>query len=449
MIDPVRSRPLRSSSSVSRAARIATALALVAATEVAAAEFTRVASSFETDKPFGMFLDVAFDRTQTRGKITREWYQDGKITDVTELRYTGIDTRMNIDAHLGLYRDLEFYFQLPIVFAQDRSWGYAFGTTDQNSTLGRNCIDAAGNALPAPSNPSNPGPNTCTPGNGTGRVFAGGDGSKSFRGGLGDLSFGLAYAIFNEKRDDTKPTWVMRFTYTAPSASVLDPSAPTSETARGAIGERVHRYTFATQLSKRVGYADPYFGLHYTLPWVGPGAYSNCSKPSASNQGAPENCNQGAWSLTETGIRPAHTGGFVFGAELVPFERVDAHQKIAFDFRGWLTYVSEGRYYNELSDLNGKLNYTSDYAQLGAHLGLVAHAAEFFRLTAYASLAYNTEHFLTNEGVGLDGSGKPGIIDQPVERNPNYDWRMDRTSRRFRIEETTVFRILVQGTFSF
>ncbi len=415
---------------------------------VNAAEITRVASSFDDKKPFGMFLDIGFERTQDKAKITREWYQDGRggLTDVTELRYLLTDVRLNLDAHLGLYKDFEFHFGVPIVFQQDRGWNFSAGTDATNSTLYRNCSNAGGMGCENPA----------VQGRGTGRLFevndpGGPTPTISYRGGLGDLTFGLAYAFFSQKRDDTKPTWVVSVDYTAPTSPVLNPSIQTATDKRGAIGDRIHRYKFATSISKRIGPADPYFQLHYTLPWRGPGAYSNCDDASAARMGRPMNCGIEIWDREETGIQPAHVGGFVFGSEFNLFERAAMNQKIAIDLRAWLTYTSEGRYHNEMSDLFGKLLYNSDYMQVGGHFGITGHAAEFIHLKAYASWAYNTEHFLTNENIGsdLNNNGTVDVSNAPQEINPNFDWRIDRVGRRFRISEQMVFKINVSVSFNF
>lgn len=417
------------------------ALQLATGASARAAELTRVASSFEEKDPFGMYLDFAFDRLQDKGKITREWYQDGQLVDVTELRYVNYRTAMPLDLHLGLFRDLELHVGVPIVFQDDREWDFAANTTADNTTLYRNCSDARGNGC-------------ATPGQGEGRLFE--IPARSYRSGLGDFTFGLAYAPYVQKKDPSKPTWVLRFDWTAPTASLLNPSAPTSTSSRGNIGERLHKYTFSTAISKRISFAEPYFQLHYTLPWRGPGAYSNCDNASNMTMGHAENCGVQVWTRAETGIKPQHTGGFAFGSELNLFEREELHQRVAFDLRAWMTYFSEGRIYNELSDLFGKLLYTTDYAQAGGQLGFVGQAAEFIILKASVSLAYNTEHFLTNETIGKDldppdtpGHGTVDVSTNPQEFNPNYDNRVDRTGRRFRLEEQFLFRVQITATFNF
>jgi hypothetical protein len=416
--------------------------ALVCATSLGApaAEITRVASSFEEKKPFGMFLDFTFDRVADKGRVAREWYeQQGTLKDVTELRYQKYETALGIDVSLGVFRDLELRLGAPIIFQSDRAWNLAAGTDLGNSTLVRNCSNARGDGC-------------ATPGKGTGELFDVNSPMASYRSGLGDFTFGLGWSPFVQKKDASKPNWVVRLDYTAPTATQLNPSQPTSSSSRGNIGDRIHRYKFSTALSKRLGAAEPYVSIHYTLPWVGPGAYSNCQSPD-TNLGRAENCGVGPWTREETGIRPAHIGGFVFGTELNVFESPAHHQRFAFDVRAWMTYISEARSFNEMSDLLGKLLYTSDFGQVGAQLGFVAQAAEFVSLKGSASLAYNSEHFLTNETIGKDWvepqNQTVDVTANPTEINPNFDNRVDRVGRRFRIQEQFVFRILITATFNF
>ncbi len=406
-----------------------------------AAELTRVASSFEENDPFGMFLMFTFDRLQEQATITREWYQNGSLQDVTELRYQNIQTQLGIDAHIGLYKDLELHVGVPIVFQQDREWTFAEGTSAANSTLYRNCtLDPAGTLCG-------------DPGLGDGVLFPVDPSVRSYRAGLGNFTFGIAWNPFVQKKDPSKPTWNLRFDYTAPTASLLNPTVATSPTNRGAIGDRIHRWTFSTHVSKRLNkYLEPYVGIWYSLPWRGPGYYSNCDDADASRLSQPGNCSSqgGPWVRADTGNQPQHTGGTNFGLEITAFEDEAKFQRFGFDLRGWFTYVSEGRVYNELSDPMGKLLYTTDYAQVGGQLGITGSAAEFINLRAYAALSYNTEHFLTNERIGKDLNNN-GVIDVAAvdEVNPNYDYRVDRVGRRFRLQEQFNFRIQVTASFNF
>ncbi|MFZ5468309.1 MAG: hypothetical protein ACOZIN_02630 [Myxococcota bacterium] len=413
-----------------------------------AAELTRIASSFDAKDPFGMFLDVGYERTQHRTKIVREFHQQGTLEDVTELRYVGIDSRLNLDLRLGLWQDLEFRYGLPIVFQQHRRWRFDSNTGPNNSTISNNCLQANGELLD---------PGCPTTGAGQRPLFEVGDTTDSYRAGLGDMTFGLAYAFFNQRRDDTKPTWILGIDYTAPTTAMLDPTVTTARDSAGALGDRHHKYKFYTSLSRRVGVADPYFQIHYTLAYRGPGWYSNCDNPDPRTMGRPENCNTEQWTRSDTGIRLPHVGGIVFGSEFNAYDLPSKHQKFAIDLRGYVTYVSEGRYYNEMSDLFAKLLYTQDHLQLGGQFGIVAHAAEYVHLRASAALLYNTEHNLTDETIGKDfagpgGQGPNGTVDitqVPIELNPNFDWRTDMVSRRFRATETSIFRLDLSASFNF
>ncbi len=439
--------------------RLGVALALAFALPAGAAELTRIASSFEPKDPFGMYLDVGFSRTQQMTKIVREHHQRGAVEDVTELRFKELDQRLNFDVRIGLWQDFELRFGVPLVFSKTRRWRFNDGkslderTDETNSTIYNNCLQANGELL----DPSCP-----TSGAGRRPMFevSHGPDDDVWRGGLGDMTFGLAYAFFNQQKDDTKPMWIFGVDYTAPTAERLEPGKPTAPNARGAIGDRIHKYKFYTSFSKRIGVADPYFQLWYTLPFRGPGWYSNCENPNTTgyggsppqpSMGRPGNCGTDQWTLSETGIRPAHTGGFVFGSELNAYDEPSKHQKVAIDLRGIATYVSEGRYYNEMSDMFGKLLYTQDYLQIGGSVGFVAHAAEYVHLKARGTLLYNTEHTLTDESIGKDfnGNGTVDITASPIEINPNFDWRADMPSRRFRATETSVWRLDLEASFVF
>lgn len=424
-----------------------TAVFVCLAASAHAAELTRVASSFEPGDPFGLFIDLTYGPTVQRGKIVREWYQAGDNIDVTELRYQMVEHKLAADIHLGLYKDLELHFGIPFIFAQDREWWFAKGTDQGNSTIYNNCLRPDGSLTRATNvacGPTNRAPLF---------TFDPELGARSYRGGLGDLTFGLAWAVLNQKKDDAAPTWVLSFDYTAPIAEAIDPTAPTTNSERGAIGDKIHRYKFSTAISKRIAFADPYFSLHYTLPWKSSGFYSNCDHADASRSALPGNCGLPGWNREQTGIFPSHVGGFIFGAEFNAFEAASKHQKLAVDIRGSVTYVSEGRYYNPMSDLFGKLLYSGDYVAMSAQLGIIGHAAEFVHLKLYGELTYNTEHTLTSESIGKDLveplNGTVDITAHPEEISPQFDYRIDRVGRRFRIQEETVFRFTAQVSFNF
>ena len=431
------------------------AVTLGAPFAASAADITRIASSFEDDDPFDLFIDVGFERTQTRAKIVREQIlpegterPEGADPNArplaSELWYKGVDARLNLELAFGLYRDLEFSFTLPLVFQQNERWDRTSNASAENSTITNNCLNADGSVLPG-----------CGPGNAANLgapLF--GVPQESFRGGLGNMRFGLAYAFFKQEKDPTKPTWIVGLDYEAPTAKQRDPSVDTtSPDERGNIGDRVHKYQLYTAFSRRIGVAEPYFRAHYTIPVRGPGIYSNCDQrvTNPDNLGAPDNCNTGPWTRKELGIQAPTQGGMIFGLELVPFEKPQKSQKFALDVRTIGNYVGRGRYYNELSSALGKLLTSEDYFQVGGMLGVNASAAESFTIRASGTFLYNTDHTLTAEEIGRDLNGNGEVnedLDSP-ELNPTFDWRYDLVSRRFRAVESTTFRFDLSATFSF
>lgn len=405
-----------------------------------AAELTRIASSFEEDHPFGLYLDLSFQRSSESGKIVREHHQNDNLEDVSELDYSGSRSQLKIDAHVGIWKDLDFHFGLPLVFAQNESWRYAEGTDASNSTVTHNCLRPNG-TLTAPGCPAT----------GVGEVPLFPVPGDTFRGGIGNLEFGLAYAFFDQKKDDTKPTWIVGLEYEAPTAERLDPYQATASDNRGKVGDRVHKYTLYTSFSRKMGVADPYFQAHTTIPVNGPQWYSNCDHPDANVLGTPGNCGNGPWTRAETGMDEPTTTGMIFGTEFTPYNKPDLHQRVTVDVRALADYVSGGRYYNELSGLTQRLMKTGEYAQLGGQLGVVASATDYISFKANAGLVYRTEHGLSQETLGQDLNGDGAIDASPgsPELNPNFDFRTDLAGRRFRISENSVFSFDLTVSFNF
>lgn len=427
----------------------AVVLALTVASPLSAqsAEITRIASSFEDNHPFGMFVDVGFENTSRRMLISHELHTDAGLVDHPELRYSGIDTRLNLDLHIGIWKDVEFQYGLPIVFQHNDYYGFAAGTNATNSTLTAspvNCIGANGVLYPGcPASGANAVPYASFP--------ASGSAPLALRGGLGNMRFGLAWAPFNQLKDDTKPTWIVGIDYEAPTAKLLDPSVVTTPDSRGNIGDRTHKYSFYTTFSRRIGAIDPYFQARWTVTYHGPGWYSNCDNPSASNMAIPANCSMPQWTRDETGIQVPQTLGLVFGSEFAAYEESAKHQRVGLDLRAIADYIGPGRYYNELSALTGKLMFTQDYLKFGGSLGLNAYASDYIRLQAVASLLYNTPHLLSAEPIGKDinGDGVVNVSSNPKEVNPNFDYRMDVASRHFIASEITEFRIDIVASLNF
>jgi hypothetical protein len=269
------------------------------------------------------------------------------------------------------------------------------------------------------------------------------------------MTFGLAYAVFNQNKDDTKPMWIVGLDWEVPSAEQLNPSVNTTLSSRGKIGDRTHKYTLFTAFSKRLSFVEPYFRFGWTIPYRGPGWYSNCD--SSVGMSYPANCGTETWSRSDAGIRMPHILSLQTGMELVLDEDREAGQKFAFDLRALSNFYSEGRYQNELTDVLGKMLATQDYLQLGGSFGVIGKPAKFFSLRASAALLYSTEHTLTDESIGRDSPADadtrvsvPTSANVPApEVNPTFDFRTDMVSRRFRAVDNYVFVVDITASFDF
>ncbi len=408
------------------------------------AEITRVATAFEAKNPFDVNLDVGFSRTWRQGNIVRESHPpSGGIADVLELHYSEMTNQLPMRAAVGLYHDLELHVSTALVFSDQKSWSYTGGTTEASSTIFNNVLDKR----------CTPGP-TCTPLASAQPIFA--VPGSSYRAGLGDVVVGFSWAPLSDQKDDTKPKWVVSLDYQIPTAMVDNPAQSTTPSATGGIGDKVHRFNLSTALSKRLGAVDPYIKFSYSLPVQASGSWNNCNAGGAQ-LAYPENCGVGPWTPKETGIKPQHLAGVLFGAEFYLYDAPEKHQRVGIDIQLGGTWVGEGRIPNELSDALGKLLYTEDHFTLGGQVGVYARAAEAVQLRLNASLYHDTEHFLTNEPIGRDLGGKcpaggPACIDTgngSKELSPNFDFRYDLPGRRFRISQVTVFQAMATGAISF
>ncbi|HEX8536654.1 MAG TPA: hypothetical protein VF664_04270 [Cystobacter sp.] len=384
---------------MSRLRAVAAVLTLGVPFAATAADITRVASSFEDDDPFGLFIDAGVEYAQRNSRIVRETSvatSDGSATP--QLRdaftYGQYETRLNVDLAVGISRDVEFSFGLPLVLLQNEYWNRP--AAEQGPRADLSDIDISGR-------------------------------TRAYRWGLGNARFGLGWAIFNQRKDDTKPTWVARLNYEAPTAPAFDPSVVSRPTDRTTVGDRVHKYTLSTALSRKIGLAEPYFKVAYTIPVRGPFAYSNCDNPGVG-MGTPENCGRNGWTRGATGIQAPHVVGVTMGSEFQVGDR--SARMLKLDARAVSNFVSAGRYYNELSGLLGKLLYSSEYLQLGGQLGATFQLNEYISFRGTAAFLYNTDHALTAESEGRDADGD-SRADSEADRNPNFNPVWDLPSRRF------------------
>jgi hypothetical protein len=436
-----------------------------AAAPAGAAEITRVATRGEPGNPFELHLSAWWDRSQEQAKITREGASD-------ELRYSRVVNSIYARAAVALAEDFEVHFQLPYVLADQRSWRFGLHGSSPTggvpptfvSSIEANGIDANGQPCAADLNPGLPGVQ-CP-------LFPVAPSTTVYHGSrAGDLEAGIAWGIFNDRKDRTKPYWLVGLDVTAPTAALYDPAAdrgtdwssPFNVRGKpGPFGEKVWKWDLHTVLSRRFGPIDPYFKAHATFMTRSASTYSNCDRaaelatvrpamPVAQmNARAPAACAEGGW---DTEARLPWIAGVTFGMELVPYESTVDQQKVSIDLRLWGDYTSASRFYNELTDASGKLHWTDEYLTMGGFLGLYLRASKFISLHATASLATKTDHLLTGETLGRNRTwptlGAGGITADQAQMNPNFDWRYDAPGRRFRLSEVALFDLQFGGVLQF
>jgi len=419
--------------------RILAAVAVLApASGALAAEVTRVVSSADVDKPFGLDFTVRYDRIQHTAKILQEGMSTaGYVQDLSELKYSRTANVVVPRLAIGLYRDLELHVEAPYVISEDVRWTYAAGVTAANSTIDNGGIDANGAAcatLPCP-------------------IFPVGAGTTVFHGrALGDFKAGVAWGVFSEKRDDTKPTWVVGLDVTLPTAAVYDPSTSlllhTDKNNPAPLGRKIWQYDVFTALSRQYGPVDPYVKFHASFPVLSGTTYSNCNNPSRLTTDGAANCQDPFWKGRSL-AQPPTIYGMKFGTELVAYESKPDGQRVAFDLRVGADWTSASRWYNELTDATGKLMWSERYVTLDALFGFYLRTSSLLLLQAVATVSHDRDHYLSGESLG-PGSGNydPAVVGTS-QQNPNFDFRYDLPGRRFRASETTVFTLSAGLTLNF
>jgi hypothetical protein len=453
-------------------ALIAFSLAVLAG-PASAAEITRVATSGEPGNPFDIDISFRWERFNERASITREKAGGelplGTIVEGDDLRFTRTRNAIVPRVGIGLWNDLEFHFEVPYVLGDDRTLRYGLvydmptGGVPPYSSIENNGIDANGRAC-ADQDSTRAGIQ-CP-------LFPVAPSTTDYHGGrAGDFKAGLAWGIFNDRKDDTKPFWLVGLDITFPTATAYEPakgrgtnwSSDFDVPAKpGPFGERIWKWDLYTTMSRRMGYVDPYVKAHVTTAFKSSTTYSNCKVAKELSTVSPTmpvkqmndlavpNC--ASWGA-EAGAKLPWVAGLTFGTEIVPYEDPVESQRVALDFRVRADYTSAHRFFNELTDSTGKIHQTEGYLEMGALVGLYLRASKFVSLQTTASLATRSSHYLTGESLGKNGStpalDPSGLTTDPAAMNPNFDWRYDAPGRRFRISEVSVFELSFAGVLQF
>jgi hypothetical protein len=435
-----------------------------------AAEVTRVVSGFEEGKRFDVAVSLTWTHDWKRASIKRESESAAGLALVPDLIYHQARDVLNARFEIGVLRDVGLHVDLPYVLRDDRSLDFDQGAgsacvfpgaaanptcvNEQSSTLLRDGIlPGAGQASYGVdairgrpfSRPSS-------------RVFQGPQ-----RAGLESLGFGLSWAVMNQLRDDTKPTWTLGIDAKLDVGSDMrydagDPGGNTS------VGLGYHQLVASTFVSKRVGSFDPYFGAYYMLPIPDGGSPFDKTGVGSQPHAAPQN---------RTGVQ--------IGFELVAWERPEASQRVTLEVRTRADHRFQGSSHSELweplsgaaacgtagrpacragldEDLNGDgipdaypgVTETQAYSSLGGDVGFNVQAGKYVRFRSLFGVTGDLSHFITYGSAGSDTNGDGRVDSDNVnEANPVYRELIDIPGRRFKVEGSTIWSLLIEGALMF
>jgi hypothetical protein len=447
------------------------------------AEITSVVDAFDKDDPFDLHLLVGFSQMWKTANIRRETalFQPGLTTGGFVARteniakYNQSTSTLNVGADIGIFKDFALVIRLPIILSDSRSMGDLDGSSNNPQRI----QDPMGAQLfKVPFN-------------------------SPTRSGVDWFSAGLDWAIFNQQRDFTKPTWVVgvegRFGI-GPSMHACNADAPQgtpqcpdpvnpSVNRDPGISRGMNSIGAHTIFSKRYGYVEPYTGFNFLAEFA----------QDRGDFGATNNLNGALVN------HPPLLGTFTLGLEIIPYEHREQFQRLIADFRVMGTYHSPGREYSELFDALGssqapslrqpnptgymhnpqfdpknplaqpvsivdpqaqKTYFTGitdqqAFGSVSAHAAATWQAGEYIKFQAGLGFTFNQSHLVTsadacnpNFSDNIDKSGPchttGAVAGTPTGiPNPNHRAVIDLPGRRFSVDDTMIVNLWVSGVVMF
>lgn len=440
-------------------------------------ENTTVIDAFDKDDPFDANLLLTFRQQWKSANIRRETslsqggLSSGGFVARTEnvASYSQSTSILEVGGEIGLYRDLALSLRLPIVLSDSRELSDLDGSSRNPERL----QDPSG-----------------------GQLFTVPFKSPT-RSGVDWFGVGLNYAIYNQTRDDTKPTWVIgaesRFSIgprlhacneNAP-IKCPDPANPSGPSRDPGISRGMTLLAVHTIFSRRFGYVEPYIGFRM-----------QAELPQSNSDFGATNDVRGSL-LT----RPPLVGTFTVGTEVFPWENREAFQRFGLDFKLRGSYYSPGREYSELfdalgssqapslrepnpgayraspdgsfasvADPNAQKVYFSGitdqqaYGSFGGSMGVTLQAGKYTKFTGGLGVTYAQSHLITASDAcnpdlgngnaatsgpcraGATSSGGGSTTGVP---NPNHRAVIDLPGRRFSVDDTVLVDLWVSGIVMF
>jgi len=425
---------------------LAVAVAVSGLRAARAAEVTRVvAGSRGPGDLVDVQLSLGWTHQSRKAAIKREiegQATGGQIALRNDLIFRQTRDALRLRADVGVWRDLSLFIAAPLVLADDRSLDFdrsrcgTAGASDcvdeNNATILRDGIlpgaGAPSYGLDSPHQRPFQRPSET--------VFRG-----PTRKGLEYLALGASYALLNQDRDFTHPTWIVRFEARLAVGGDMR-FDPQHAGANSAVGPGFHQLVLTSIFSRRLWTLEPYLGGWYLLPVAksdGPLAREVLGKGAADS--------------------PQHRAGADFGIEAVVWDDARSQRRITFELGGRLELrmfgLEQGPLWEPLAgaaacprdktacrrdldtDLNGDMMVDPNpgttrspaYGILGGQAGLAVRSGRYLRFRGLFALAYEQDHFLSDGFSGRDIYELPG--------------------RRFRLEDGVSWSFLVEGGLLF
>ena len=364
-----------------------------------AADFIQIGKQRVMD-PFDIYVHTTFQLENSSGIISRESTLEENCsvanprscTPKDELKWTRSSQILNVGVETGLYHDLALVLDFDVTLGNTLEFDYATG------------VDASSSSIDT--------------GDANTTLFS--HDYLAYHKGIKGLNLGIRYGPLNDERDPSKPMWVLSFIWKSPYLSTTyDPANEASKTSPGPVGDGIHRLTFGTAFSKRLGYfgdmlleqknlyrrgyLEPYVAMNYALPIADDSKALTPNKPSTSN---------------EFRRPPSHEINLKGGFEVIASEDIRYGRKISFDFGVDTTYYTEGRNLSVMSNPLKELTYTEQFLRIAGVIGANLQLNPYFRLRTGLHFGAQTPFFVTYEDVGIDGAN--GTPDgQVLPNDPN------------------------------
>ena len=428
-----------------------------------------VASAADPGDPADLQLRVDYEYSTEKATIWRE--RVGAAADpldpipkVSDLSFRQDRHLITPRADLGIYHNTSISVALPIIIAQQRKLTLAKGVTrDGSSTVADGLLPPEGFDARDPGTP-----------------LTGDDMFRDVkRSGLDQVHAGMTFALMNQDKDDTKPTWKLGGELRIPVGRVMrfNPRTPSDETG---VGRGIHELRVWTSVARRYKRTEGWVELYWQAP-IAEKKTSLLQLPDAQKFGA-------------TNVGAGQRAGIAAGIEIYAVDDAARQNRVSLDLGGRIDAHFEGRDYSEMWEVfayagdagratYGPLVLDSDpttptiiegrshpgvsnienYLESAGRVAVRAQLGSYVRFAAMLDLVWKTDHIISfaDAGIDLPTCGATGVtgacenapnsVVNPGTReiNPLHVQRIDLVGHRYHSEDNFGFVVGVQGQVLF